>query len=197
MKTCRRCGKIKPTTDFHANKSAKDGLNVYCKPCAIARAAAHHIANRDKRLAEMRAYAEANRERVRAKQRQWELANPEKVTASRARANVDLARARRRRWSEKNKEAEATKQRNYKARKRAAAGSHTQAEVAALYKRQKGRCAICRVKLNGRYHADHIVPLIAGGTNYIANIQITCVSCNTTKSGRDPTEFMRDRGFLL
>lgn len=32
-KTCKACGQTKPTTEFHKDKSKKDGLNFYCKPC--------------------------------------------------------------------------------------------------------------------------------------------------------------------
>lgn len=32
-KRCPRCGKEKPVEDFVRNRSAKDGLGSYCKPC--------------------------------------------------------------------------------------------------------------------------------------------------------------------
>ena len=33
MKLCCKCKIVKSKTDFYANKSAKDGLNTFCKPC--------------------------------------------------------------------------------------------------------------------------------------------------------------------
>ena len=36
-KLCRHCGLSKPTTEFHKDRSKKDGLNAYCKPCTISR----------------------------------------------------------------------------------------------------------------------------------------------------------------
>ena len=36
-KTCATCGKTKPTTEFHKDRSKPDGLNAYCKLCTIAK----------------------------------------------------------------------------------------------------------------------------------------------------------------
>lgn len=33
MKTCLRCGRILPVTNFHTNAKAHDGLQPYCKEC--------------------------------------------------------------------------------------------------------------------------------------------------------------------
>lgn len=37
MKTCKACGEVKPLTEYHRDRSKKDGLNHYCKPCTIAK----------------------------------------------------------------------------------------------------------------------------------------------------------------
>ena len=34
MKRCRRCGKDRPTTEFHRQQSRPDGLYSYCVFCA-------------------------------------------------------------------------------------------------------------------------------------------------------------------
>ncbi|MEV0234358.1 endonuclease domain-containing protein [Nonomuraea sp. NPDC050786] len=36
QKFCPRCGEIKPHAEFGSNRSAKDGLTAYCKPCHTA-----------------------------------------------------------------------------------------------------------------------------------------------------------------
>lgn len=33
-KICTKCGKVKHTCYFHESYTYKDGLNIYCKPCA-------------------------------------------------------------------------------------------------------------------------------------------------------------------
>jgi len=42
MKTCLTCNLEKPLSEFHKKGSAKDGLNSYCKPCAIIKAKASY-----------------------------------------------------------------------------------------------------------------------------------------------------------
>lgn len=70
-----------------------------------------------------------------------------------------------------------------------AGGSFTAADIAVIWKLQKGRCASCRVRLRkGRFHCDHIMPLFRGGSNDRRNIQLTCEPCNLSKGARDPIE---------
>ncbi len=37
VKYCPSCGETKPKTEFHLNRMRKDGLNAYCKVCALKR----------------------------------------------------------------------------------------------------------------------------------------------------------------
>ena len=69
--------------------------------------------------------------------------------------------------------------------------------VKNLYEIQKGKCAICNIKLNNKYHVDHIYPLKLGGTHTKDNIQILCPTCNVRKNAKDPIVFMQEMGFLL
>lgn len=69
--------------------------------------------------------------------------------------------------------------------------------VKNLYASQKERCAICRSKLNNKYHIDHINPLFLGGKHEPENIQILCPTCNLKKGAKDPIVFMQERGYLL
>lgn len=35
LKRCRKCGEMKPLTEFHRRSEAKDGLQSWCKVCAL------------------------------------------------------------------------------------------------------------------------------------------------------------------
>lgn len=41
-KQCKECFQYKPYTDFHKNKTNKDGLGSYCKPCSNKKARDHY-----------------------------------------------------------------------------------------------------------------------------------------------------------
>ena len=127
----------------------------------------------------------ANHERMLVRAAAFAKAHPEK--------NRENARAQYR----KNPAKFAVYSRNRKARKKAAEGHHAAAEITALYQRQRGRCANCKASLKPGYHADHIIPLSRGGSNWITNIQLLCPPCNLSKKALDPLAWARREGRLL
>ncbi len=88
---------------------------------------------------------------------------------------------------------------NRRARLAGAGGRHTAKQITELYKRQKGKCAepTCRVKLNGTYHKDHILPVALGGGSEIANIQLLCEPCNMSKCAKHPIAWAQEMGRLF
>lgn len=96
-----------------------------------------------------------------------------------------------------NPEAVLATGRNRRAREKAAEGSHTAADIRRIYALQKGRCACCGVSVGKKYHVDHIIPLIKGGSNWPSNLQIACPMCNVKKRDKDPVTFMQSLGRLL
>jgi 5-methylcytosine-specific restriction endonuclease McrA len=89
------------------------------------------------------------------------------------------------------------KQAKRRATKRAAGGAHGAADIRALFKMQRGACAVCHVKLPDDFHVDHIVPLSLGGSNGKRNLQLLCPCCNLSKGANDPIQFMQSLGRLL
>jgi hypothetical protein len=79
MKYCKKCDKIKPTTDFGKNKNTKDGLQFYCKSCCKATTKKYREANKEKYYASAKRWAEENPERVKKLKRKRYLARQEEI----------------------------------------------------------------------------------------------------------------------
>lgn len=146
---------------------------------------AYYQQNIDRILPRNKAWREANEEAYRTAINDWHKAHPEQVKAI------------HRRWVENNPEQVAAHSAATRAKRKNAEGRHTGAEVLALFDKQGGRCVYCGKSLDSGYHADHIVPLARGGSNWISNIQLTCPTCNTKKNRTDPIAFANRMGRLL
>ena len=109
-----------------------------------------------------RAYNVEKREYISAYYREWTAANPDKI---------------RDHWTAQ------------RARRAQAEGDHTTAELHAQYARQKGRCFYCKGRLGDNYHAEHVMPVILGGSNGTANIVAACPNCNQRKAAKHPMDF--------
>lgn len=103
-----------------------------------------------------------------------------------------------RNWRRRNPEKMREIYSNKRARKKNAAGQHTAAEIQQMLVDQKFRCAnpICKKSLVFRYHADHIMPLVLGGSNWIENIQLLCQPCNNQKHAKPPEQWRSEIGWL-
>jgi 5-methylcytosine-specific restriction endonuclease McrA len=196
VKYCGGCKQTKPASDF--SKSA-----TQCKACYSAYHAARYkndSAYAERKRAIKKAWYAKKQEYAKQYSRDWNAKNIErKRKAGRAwyRANAESVKATVRAWCKDNPEHANALYRARRARQRNALGMHTAEDVLRLYELQQGKCACCRKQLNKQYHVDHIIPLIKGGTNDVLNLQLLCISCNTSKSDRDPLEFMQSKGFLL
>lgn len=136
MKICKKCG---------SNESYACGA---CKPCAIKRASAWHIANPDKSKAAKDKYALNNKDKVKAAKLAYIANNPEKIKAAYAKyreenyqkelarsakwrasdptyfvryhaANIEKSRDRSRNWYANNKERQASNSRRGQHNRRA------------------------------------------------------------------------------
>ena len=141
--------------------------------------AADYRRHREARIAKVAEYQAANREKVRLRTKAFREANKEKIAAH------------MKAWSKANRPLLRIHERRRRDRKRGAVGHHTLAEVKALEVSQAMRCAnpLCRADLSAGYHQDHILPLVLGGTDDIANIQLLCSPCNLSKGDLHPDEW--------
>lgn len=220
-KSCPGCGQWKTRDLFSKCAGHLDGLNTYCKECNSRRYADWEGKNKDARKAYKKAYTERNRDRISKGHRAWYERNIDHVRqysasiADKLRANYManrdeiLARHReyRRSLSPEEKAARNERYRDYakahpeikrsssnayRARKRAASGYSSPADIEAIRVAQGNRCYICGKKLK-KYHIDHFIPLAKGGTNDPGNLRLACPKCNQHKSDRHP----HDLGMLI
>jgi len=58
-----------------------------------------------------------------------------------------------------------------------------------LLKMHKGKCGICKQRVNPRkFEIDHVIPLSKGGTHEYANVQPAHPACNRLKADKLPGE---------
>ncbi len=67
MKTCTKCNKSKPESEFQKQSASRDGLKAFCKTCS-------------KLLNKLR--YDSLSEKIGQQVREWQLKNPEKVSAA-------------------------------------------------------------------------------------------------------------------
>jgi 5-methylcytosine-specific restriction endonuclease McrA len=145
-------------------------------------------------------YFKRNRDAYAARGNRWR-AKPEnaaKVLAYHSRPEVKLAtNARASAWAKANPEARRASFYNRLAMKKRVGGKHTAADIKRLFRLQRGKCACCRVSIADGYHVDHIQPLVLGGSNDKANLQLLCPTCNLRKGAKPPERWAAENGRLL
>lgn len=193
-KICGCCGQEKPATleFFAVHKNGANGVRSICRLCRAAQAAEWYAANRDKSAEYGKRYRLVNRERRKQHaaiyyqenkdrrneySRKWAAEHPERI--------LEIGRSSAKRHPEKRKH----KLQRRRALKRNADGTHTRADVQAQYDRQHGECYYCHKRVGDTYHADHVVPLSRGGSDWPDNIVIACPTCNQRKREKLPHEW--------
>ena len=219
MKICSKCKAEKPKAEFSPSKQKKDGMHQYCKPCRAICAAAWRASNPEKVKALNSASYSAHAELRSAYRAEYRATYPDKVKASSAEynaknrdkikadsaawrlSNPDRQKANNAAWRAANPEKRAAHHRNRRARLNNADGTHNAEDVKDILERQRGLCANCHAKLfksgRNKFHTDHIIPIALGGSNWPANLQCLCPSCNLSKGAKHPDEWAKLNGKLL
>jgi 5-methylcytosine-specific restriction endonuclease McrA len=149
-----------------------------------ARARELRVTDPDMALAKDRAKREADRDGCRRRTRAWQAKNRERIKV--------YAEWYAKTFPEKRK----ASYKNAQAQRRGAIGKYTVKDIERIRIAQRNRCAYCR-SVTDELHIDHIIPIARGGTNWPANIQLACPSCNMRKKAKLPEAFAREMGMLV
>lgn len=156
-------------------------------------------ANPNKVAAKQKRYREKHREELAARTQRRRNANPdvwrERNAESKRKIRIERPeeyKAQRDAWVARNRE----KMVGYCAKRNALikgnSGSLSNGLVDVLLEEQGHRCPYCWQRFGDGllWTLDHYRPLRRGGTHEDDNIQLTCKSCNSRKSQKDPTKFV-------
>lgn len=171
-KACKSCGEIKPLDSFHKRTAAKDGHQVVCKKCAIAKVVQYQRDNAAKVLPRIKAWGEANKEKTLAYKAKWKGDNKgrnSEINAEWKQKNPDLVRA-------------ASNRRNA-IQRQATPSWANQFFISEAYD-----LARLRTKATGiKWSVDHIIPLSGEnvcGLHVESNLQVIPLSENCRKGTR-------------
>jgi hypothetical protein len=169
---CIKCNKPAPEVDFRIRKGK---VLKTCKDCEKAR---------------YREYYEANKEKVRKRKREW--------MAKKRAQDPDAARKYHREYHRNNRDERNAKMREYsgrrffwtKAMKLRGEDRATTAEIASIWRKQMGRCALTGVRLDRTAQLDHILPKARGGDDTAENLQWLAADVNLAKKEKTDEEFI-------
>jgi 5-methylcytosine-specific restriction endonuclease McrA len=145
-------------------ESKKDGLR---KEKARQLARKWYYAHREEAIEKSRKWRSSNLEKAREKSRNWQKNNPER------------SRENSRTWLRVNPDKKAEYNHRRRDREIGNGGRFTAVEWNELKEKYGNKCLCCGEA--AKLTADHVVPVINGGTNNIDNIQPLCLVCNSKK----------------
>lgn len=171
MKTCTKCGAMKPVGAFSKDAQKADGLRSSCRECKAAENAAHRKMYGARIKATLAAWYLRNKERVRANQMAWRAANPKLASAIEAR------------WKRFNPASVAASCERHRVLKRDAPGDGVSAnQWKIVLADSMGLCAYCSERKP--LTMDHVDPLSRGGAHDVTNVVPACASCNASKGNK-------------
>lgn len=179
FRACCICGVTYPRTpQFFERRSAKPhGVGYRCRVCAKNARREWRTANPDYQ----REWREAHPGYAAERLAEWQAANKERMAEHYAA------------YYQRNRVARDAKDRNRRALRMQAEGTHGLRELQQMHEDQGGLCAYCETPLNNGYDVDHMIPLVRGGCNDWTNLALACATCNRRKGSMTAEEFVEGR----
>jgi 5-methylcytosine-specific restriction endonuclease McrA len=150
--------------------------------------------NREEIFYRKQRYREENREAIAAKKARYRAENREAIAAKKARyhaENREAIIARVKKWREDNPEKLAIQRAidnsRRRARKLAAGGELSSLEWELILKYYGYQCLCCGVTRD--LSIDHVIALANGGRHSRENVQVLCLSCNSSKGHWHSTDY--------
>jgi hypothetical protein len=189
-KLCPKCDQTKPVSEFWKNRSTKDGLQPYCKPCFLPYSTAWRKKNPDKERAAERRRRVENPEPALARERRYRESHREECSACsrdyRTR-HPDETRALRQRWYDGHRDQISAYMFVHGLRHKYGLSIE---DYEAMYERQGGKCALCGHPDRLCVDHDHQTGRVRG---------LLCYLCNTALGrlvGDDPVRLDAIRDYL-
>lgn len=166
-KQCTTCGQVKSVDEFALRKRSRDGKETRCRSCVRIQKAAY---DKTPRGQEVRKKSSANysaSEKGRASIKRVRQSSKRKLS------NLKYIRG------PKLKRAKAASVARIQTRITGVGGSFTGEQFRALCEQYGNVCLCCQQAKP--LTVDHVIPIVAGGSSDIGNIQPLCGSCNRKK----------------
>ena len=215
-KLCTKCNTIKSTTEFHKDRTSKDGLCFCCIECKKI----YREKNKESISKYHKEYREKNKEILNKRSKEYQNKYKYKHKHKQDKEyykkyyekNKQKISERIKKYHIDNKERMELKQKIYKKTESAKIsikntrmkrrtikkqGDVTSIQLSKLLEDAKS-CYWCNTSLKGLIaHIDHYIPISKGGQHTLSNLVVSCPHCNHIKSSKDPYAFANSLGRLI
>lgn len=199
IRVCKTCGNVYPelVDYFHKSNRHRGGIMIECKHCDNAKRVAYTAINPDLHRARRQRYENKHPERIKDSKDRYYKDNREIVidkASKRQKDDPEWARARNSKSKKRHPERRRAEGRKRRALLYSAEGYHTDNDEFEIGYSQGWKCYWCGRDCKEKHHADHLVPLSRGGSDWAYNIVIACVFCNCSRNNRILYEWKRFNG---
>lgn len=175
MKTCSKCKEEKLFSEFHRNRSRKDGYNHNCKTCVIK----YKTLNKTKISSYVHQYYELNKDKILVYQKAYCERNKSKIAKRKKKSDT--------KWREANKDKCSAYSAKRRANKLCATPSWLTKEELIEIEELYEIAQAFKLYTGQDYHVDHIVPLqgkTVCGLHVPWNLQVITAEENRSKRNK-------------